>query len=61
MTRIDMPMQLKDIPRFEKQNNISASVYGWEPVRKDEDGKKSSALLTLNVSLKKLNFIMWIS
>ena len=43
MTGIDMIMQLNDIPRFEKQNNISVSVYGWEPARKDEDGEKELA------------------
>ncbi len=40
MTGIDMPMQLKDIPRFEKQNNISVSVYGWEPAKKNEDAEE---------------------
>ena len=38
MTGIDMPMELKDIPRFE-QNNISVSVYGWEPMKKNKDGE----------------------
>ena len=39
MTGIDMPMELKDIPRFEKQNSISVSVYGWERRRKIKMGK----------------------
>ena len=39
MTGIEMPMELKDIPRFEKQNNISVSVYGWEPTKKNKDGE----------------------
>ena len=39
MTGIEMPMQLKDIPRFERQNDISVSVYGWEPAKKNKDGE----------------------
>ena len=39
MTGIETPMQLKDIPRFEKQNNISVSVYGWESAKKNKDGE----------------------
>ena len=35
---IDMPMKLKDIPRFERQNDISVSVYAWEE-GKEEDGE----------------------
>jgi hypothetical protein len=27
---IEMPMTLKDIPKFERRNNISVSVYGYE-------------------------------
>ena len=38
MTGIEMPMQLKDIPRFERQNDISINVYGWEPAKKNKDG-----------------------
>ena len=37
MTGIEMPMQLKDIPRFERQNDISVSVYGWELTMKNKD------------------------
>ena len=40
MTAIEMPMKLKDIPRFERQNNISVSVYGWEPAKENEDGEQ---------------------
>ena len=40
MTGIEMPMQLKDIPRFERKNNISVSVYGWEPAKENEDGEQ---------------------
>ena len=39
ITGIDMPMELKDIPRFERQNSISVSVYGWEPKKKNKDGE----------------------
>ena len=39
MTGIEMPMQLKDIPRFKNQNNISVSVYGWESAKKNKDGE----------------------
>ena len=37
MTGIEMPMQFKDIPRFERQNGISVSVYGWEKARINKD------------------------
>ena len=30
MRGIDLPMALKDIPKFERQNNCSISVYGFE-------------------------------
>ena len=33
---IEMPMALKDIPKFERRNNISISVYGYEPKKKNE-------------------------
>ena len=39
MTGIEMPMQLKDISRFERQNNISVNVYGWESAKKNKDGE----------------------
>ena len=35
-----MPMKLKDIPRFERQNDISVSVYAWEEGKKEEDGSQ---------------------
>ena len=35
-------MQPKDIQRFERQNNISVSVYGWEPDKKNKDGEVES-------------------
>ena len=37
MTGIEMPMQLKDIPKFERQNDISVSVYGWESDTNEDD------------------------
>ena len=37
MTGIEIPVQLKDIPRFERQNNISVSVYGWESDTDEDD------------------------
>ena len=43
MTGIEMPMQLKDIPRFERQNDISISVYGWKPTQKNKDGEEDPA------------------
>ena len=51
MTGIDMPMQLKDIPRFEKQNDISISVYGWEPTKKNKDQNKIVGALLMDYSL----------
>ena len=41
-----MPMQLKDIPRFERQNDISVSVYGWENARINKDGVKELGYAT---------------
>ena len=40
MTGIEMPMQLKDIPRFERQNDVSISVYWWKPTQKNKDGEE---------------------
>ena len=34
-----MPMQLKDMPKFERQNDTSVSVYAWKPEKKKENGK----------------------
>ena len=46
-------MQLKDIPRFEKQNEISISVYGWEPAKKNKDGEvEPSYAHTLRIAEK---------
>ena len=39
MTGIEMPIKLKDIPKFKSQNDISVSVYAWEPEKKNEDGE----------------------
>ena len=35
-----MPMALKDIPRFERMNNISVSVYGYNEGQEDEEKEK---------------------
>ena len=37
MEGIEMPMALKDIPKFERRNNISVSVYGYDDSKKDEE------------------------
>ena len=37
MKGISMPMQLKDIARFERLNDVSISVYGWEEGKKNDD------------------------
>ena len=39
MIGIPMPMSLKMISKFEKQNDISVSVYAWEASKKGCDGK----------------------
>ena len=39
MDGIPMPMSLKSIPKFERQNDISVSVYAWEERKKGCDGK----------------------
>ena len=61
MTGIDMPMQLKDITRFERQNNVSISVYGWEPARKDESGDDELGSAYHYAIHRKSNLIMSIS
>ena len=33
-----MPMEVKDISKFERRNNISISVYGYEKPKKNSDG-----------------------
>ena len=43
---IDMPVKLKDIPRFERQNDISVSVYAWEEGKKRKMEHKSLDLST---------------
>ena len=51
MTGIKMPIQLKDMPRFEQQNKISVSVYGWEPAKKIKDGEvESGYAFTLHIA-----------
>ena len=37
---LEMPMALKDVAKFERLNNISISVYGYEPKKKNEKGKE---------------------
>ena len=37
LTGIAMPMALKDIPRFERMNNISVSAYGYNEGQEDEE------------------------
>ncbi len=38
LTGIEMPMALKDIPKFERCNDISVSVYGYKESKKNTDG-----------------------
>ena len=53
MTDIDMPMQLKDMLCFEKQNDISVSVCGWKPVKKNKDWKvEPGYVYTLRIAKK---------
>ena len=40
LTGIAMPMALKGIPRFERMNNISVSVYGYNEGQEDEEKEK---------------------
>ena len=35
---ISFPTPLKDIPKFERQNNVSISVYGYENGKENKDG-----------------------
>ena len=40
MTRIEMPIQLKDMKYFERQNNIIVNVYGLGNAKINEDGEE---------------------
>ena len=40
MKGISMPMRLQDIPRFERENDISVSVYGFEEGKTNTDGEE---------------------
>ena len=35
---LEMPMALKDVAKFERLNNISVSVYGYEKPKKNSEG-----------------------
>ena len=35
---ISFPVALKDIPKFEKMNNVSTSVYGYQEGKEDHEG-----------------------
>ena len=51
MEGIEMPMKLSDIPRFERQNDISVSVYGWEKGKSnDDDEEEPDYVYTLRVA-----------
>ena len=63
MTGIEMPMQLKDISKFERQNDISVSVYGWEPQKRKKDGEIEPGYaftlrITEEVKLRHVNLLM---
>ena len=63
MTGIEMPMELKDIPRFEKQNNISVSLYGWKKARINKDkevepGYAYTLRIAEDVKLNHVNLLM---
>ena len=45
-----MPISLKDIPKFEQQNNISVSVYGYEEVDGEADDKVEGFVYPLRVA-----------
>ena len=63
MTGIEMPMQLKDKPRFDRQNNISISVYGWEPAKENKEGEQEVGFAYVlrvaeQVKLQHVNLLM---
>lgn len=37
---MEMSLQLRDIRKFERQNDISVSVYGGEVGKRNEDGEE---------------------
>ena len=60
MTGIEIPVQLKDIPRFERQNDISVSVYGWESDTNEDDelGFVYTLRMTKEVKPRHVNLLM---
>ena len=38
LRKIEFPMKLSDIPRFERQNNMSISLYGYQDGRDGQEG-----------------------
>ena len=60
MTGIEMPMQLKDIPKFERQNDISVSVFGWESDTNEDDelGFVYTLRMSKEVKSRHVNLLM---
>ena len=52
LTNITMPMKVKDITKFEKQNNISVNVFGCEQ-EEQLDGDVKSTIISMRVTEKK--------
>ena len=52
LTNITMPMKIKDITRFENQNNISVNVFGYEQ-EEQSNGEMKSTVVSMRVTEKK--------
>ncbi len=65
---IDMPMALKDIPKFERRNNVSVSVYGYklggedgaeEGGEEEEEGFIHPLKITKDVVERHVNLLLY--
>lgn len=52
LSNITIPMKVKDITKFENQNNISVNVFGYEQ-EEQSDGEIKSTVISMRVTEKK--------
>ena len=55
---IEFPVALKDIDRFERQNDVSVSVYGFEEGKEEEEGVVYPLRVTRIVKPKHVNMLL---
>ena len=55
---ISFPMALKDIPKFERQNNVSVSVYGYQDGKNDQKGFVYALKVSKEVNERHVNLLL---